>query len=97
MSGNDSFIPSDENSAFQSHERKRLHYSHGRQSVLSLLNFVLVIMAVLRILCWALVFLLRLRFAPGESIAGILKKRFLLGGETFYYNFVSDDDWNGRS
>ena len=30
---------------------------------------MLVVMAVLRILCWALVFLLQLEFPPGESIA----------------------------
>ena len=33
-------------------------------------------MAIPRILCWALVFLLRLPFPPGESIADILKKWF---------------------
>ena len=29
-------------------------------------------MALLRVLCWALIFLLRLRFPPGSSIASIL-------------------------
>ena len=32
-----------------------------RQTVVSLLNFILVVMVVLGMLCWALVFLLRLK------------------------------------
>jgi hypothetical protein len=30
------------------------------------------VMALLRVLCWALIFILRLRFPPGSSIASIM-------------------------
>ena len=33
-------------------------------------------MALLRVLCWALIFVLRLRFPPGSSLVTILKKRY---------------------
>ena len=33
-------------------------------------------MAFIKIFCWALIFLLRLRFPPGQSIADVLKKHY---------------------
>ena len=34
-------------------------------------------MAFVKIFCWALIFLLRLRFPPGQSIADVLKKQLI--------------------
>ena len=33
-------------------------------------------MALIKIVCWALIFLIKLRFPPGKSIVDILKKRY---------------------
>ena len=36
-------------------------------------------MPILRVICWALIFITRLRFPPADSIADILKRLFSLG------------------
>ena len=45
-------------------------------------------MPLLRVFCWALIFILRLRFPPGSSISSILKKHHLCASCTgFRLNF----------
>ena len=35
-------------------------------------------MALLKVICWALIFIIRIRFPPGKSLATILNKLFVL-------------------
>ena len=44
-------------------------------------------MALLRVLCWALIFILRLRFPPGSSIASILNNRYNNGSLEAFRKF----------
>ena len=44
-------------------------------------------MAALRVLCWALIFILRLRFPPGSSIATILNNRYKNGSLEAFRKF----------
>ena len=44
-------------------------------------------MAILRTICWALLFILKLRFPPGQSLVDILKKRYNNGALAAFRKF----------
>ena len=44
-------------------------------------------MAVIRILCWGLIFIMKLRFPPGLPLANVLKKRYNNGSLAAFRKF----------
>ena len=48
-------------------------------------------MALLKVICWAIIFITRLRFPPGKSLATILKLFNILNGfDNLSYSSTSD-------